>query len=217
MKKLIIIILAFLFILPSCGKKKYHTIVQGKCIDAGSKQPVEGVMIVLQDGVDASGPFHVDGKTSSDKKNIAYTDANGQFTVELKGEHLAALSAKKEGYTTYKEGYSEGEIILYGDGVYENEVIEMRAEAFFEGYFKNTTPNDLDTLFVKTFYFNSSTIDRNRVFIKEEISQFVVPYRGVGNSFYKFQLEFKRNDQWNTKLDSVFLKPFETNRDTIYY
>jgi hypothetical protein len=99
MKNILIVlsILLITLISFSCGKKKSQTtIVSGKVINFGSRAPVEGVLVILQDGVDASNGSVIDGKTSSDKKNTAYTNSNGEFRVELKGEYQPFLGLKKK-------------------------------------------------------------------------------------------------------------------------
>ncbi|GLR16485.1 hypothetical protein GCM10007940_11000 [Portibacter lacus] len=39
----------------------------------------------------------------------------------------------------------------------------------------------------------------------------------IGNFYFKYKLEYKRDGVWNTILDSVYIAKGETFRDTIYY
>lgn len=204
----------------SCRKKnKYHTVVKGKVINHGSKAPIEGVEVILQDGVNDPGLMEPGG-TSSDKKSVSYTDANGAFSVELKGEHLAYIGMRKEGYVfEYSNGGSVVGIKAYPEGIHENQVLEMKAEAFFDGYFQSLTPLSVDTLiadplsnetlnttgFKKTFYGVGPHKWRN------------TPYLVIGDMFLKIKLDYTRNGQWESRIDSVYIKSLETYTDTIYY
>ena len=97
---LILITPFFLFLFNSCFKQPYyHTIVEGKVINWGSKQPIDSVLVVLSDGISSGGGWvnlGNNGGTSSNKKNSVYTNKLGEFKVELTGEHQAILSLGKK-------------------------------------------------------------------------------------------------------------------------
>lgn len=143
MKGILSILLSWFLIIGACKKENsYHTTVSGKVINLGSNAPIEGVMVVLQDGVVLS------SNTSSDKKSTVYTDKNGNFRVELEGEHTPYLYPKKDKYSyQYIQGGAVIGLKPFSDGVFQNEVLEMKAEAYFEPWFKSKNDSYLtDTL-----------------------------------------------------------------------
>lgn len=228
------IILAISLLLPifnSCKKDAYHTIVEGKVVNWGSKQPIDSVLVTLKDGV-ASGGGWVDlgngGGTSSTKKSTVYTNEKGEFKVELSGENQAVLYLSKKGYTFHTQ---EGGIKGYSDGSFKNEVLEMEANAFFDPIFtsKNKT-YDSDTLIIKML---SQSRRENGVIFGDRygITGFGAtfkgigpfrysdryPYLSVGDSYQPFSVTLKQQGVTKTGIDSVFIKSLETYKDTVYY
>ncbi len=192
----------------------------------------------MKDGV-GSDFFGVSGNTSSDKRNETVTDANGEFTVSLTGEHGPALGVSKEGYDfnpDWNSGVAVG-VKLYGrgGGEYQNEVFEMKAQAGFNPIFKSTLPvKPTDSLVI---VFNGLRPDSpanlikyrlnsgwNKLYVGQQTSrfitttaleEFVVPT--TGDTYTEYQIAYTRDGQWYTKIDSVYIKSFETFADTIYY
>ena len=142
--KLISAISLFLLLaLLGCMDDEFTTTVSGKVVNFGSREPVEGACVYLKDGVGSSGVVIYEGNTSSDKRSEVLTDANGEFTVSLTGEYEAFLSVGKEGYQEFivaNEGAAVG-IKSYGfGGSYENQVLELKAEAYFNPLFESKIP-----------------------------------------------------------------------------
>ena len=213
----------------ACGDEEFTTTVSGKVINFGSKEPIEGVEVYLKDGIGSSF-FGVDGNTSSDKRNETVTDENGEFTVTLTGSYEAALSMGKEGYEfdpDWNDGVSVGvRGYGYGGGNYENQVFELKAEAYFRGVFENSgASSDQDTLNITLLSYKSLTsvmalVADENPFVGKGPFQFYGPSdkkRVVGDRYLRFKLEFTRDGVWQTKIDSVYIKSFETFADTIYY
>ena len=202
--------IAFFFL--SCKKDLNYTRIAGKVINIGSKQPIDSVLVILQDGV-ASDFFGTPGNTSSDRKNLAYTDKNGYFDVELEGEHRAYIGFKKDKYLyEYDEGGSVIGIKPYPEGTFLNEVFEMEAEAFFNGIFVNKQPNENDSLYLNvytTYYWSSDWLlvgtGPFRPFGEYEDEG----YLATGDKFSLIKLRFTRNNKWYTKIDSVYIKSLE--------
>ena len=145
----------------ACGDEEFTTTVSGKVVNFGSREPIEGAYVYLKDGVGSSGVVIVDGNTSSNKRSETLTNADGEFTVSLTGEHAAYLGVGKEGYQEFivaNEGAAVG-VKSYGfGGNYENQVLELKAEAFFNGAFANSSlSSDQDTLNITLLSYESLT------------------------------------------------------------
>lgn len=219
-----IVMLLLIHLTSSCDNKNIETtVVQGRIINAGTKEPIDSTKITINDGVDnASGGFNFDAgeKSSSDKKNVVYTNEEGEFTVEISGEHQAWIGVSKGGYSFYKSDRDNimGALLSYPYGVNSDVLIEMRADAKFEGFFKSTIPvNTTDTLIVFPLYYDNS-VDYYwyRLFVGKQVSKFVFG-SPIGDKYLRFIIEYQRNNTWNTKMDSVYISSFETYNDTIYY
>ncbi len=237
-KVVFIVTLPLLLGLSSCGDDEFTTTVSGKVVNFGSREPIEGAHVYLQDGVGASGVVIYEGNTSSGKRNETLTDANGEFTVSLTGEHIAYLSAGKENYQFIiaQEGAAVG-VKSYGrnGGNFENQVIELKAEAGFNPLFVSKVPIQPTDSIVVLFQDFKSNIPANQV--KEWLSngwselcvgqqncrlvptftleEYVAPM--IGDTYARYQIAYTRNGQWETKIDSVFVKSLEVYTDIIYY
>ena len=234
----LILIVAILLTLSSCMDDEFTTTVSGKVVNFGSREPIEGAYVYLKDGVGSSGVVIYDGNTSSSKRSEVLTDANGEFTVSLTGEYEAFLSVGKEGYQEFivaNEGAAVG-IKSYGfGGSYENQVLELKAEAGFNPLFVNTVPGQLtDSLIIFTDYtkpdvpanqlkdwlntgWNTLCVGEQncRVVSTASLDEHVI--LTTGDTYRVYQIAYTRNGQWETKIDSVYIKSFETFTDTIYY
>jgi len=218
-------IIALLVIAASCEKKERTTVVSGTVINAGSKQPIDSVLVTLLDGVSTAGEI-IPGNTTSGKKNVAYTDKEGNFRVEITGEYDAFIAFSKEKY----EAPSGGLITGVSSGVHQNMFFEMQSKAEFCGVFKSihSDPEELRIVFLDDGYpgdTNWSISGDNKVgnqlrFYGDKLIDICDRnklYYVYGDRFLKFRLRIKRNSIWETKVDSVYLKGFETYHDTIYY
>lgn len=211
--------------LLSCDRdEEFTTRVSGKVVNRYTQEPIEGAYVYLKDGVASSSPFDV-GSNASDQRSETYTDANGEFSVELTGEYQPALGVAKEGYEfdpDWTDRVGEG-IKLYGfeGGNYENQVLEMQAYAGFNPIFRSTVPvkaTDTLTMYLLT---KDLTIDfswSDYICVGEEVCDTgSTPYPAVGEQYFRYQLDYIRGGKKNTVIDSVFLKSLEIYTDTIYY
>ena len=213
--------------LSSCQDEEFTTSVSGKVVNHYTQEPIEGAYIYLKDGVGSSGVVIYDGNTSSDKRSEGHTDASGEFSLALTGEYPAYLGVSKEGYHEF-EADGVG-IKSYGrnGGTFENQIIELDAEAYFNGTFANSGASpDNDTLIVTLLSYESlasmmALVSDANPYIGEGPFLFC-PHCSdgklvVGDRYLRFKLEFNRDGQKQTKIDSVYIKSFETFTDTIYY
>ena len=238
----LILIVAILLTLSSCMDDEFTTTVSGKVVNFGSREPVEGAYVYLKDGVGSSGPIIYDGNTSSDKRSEVLTDANGEFTVSLTGEHAAYLGVVgPEGYQEFiiAEGGAAVGVKSYGfGGNYENQVLELKAEAGFNPLFVNTIlgqPTDSLIILYQDIRRDlpANQIKRrlnsgwNTLYVGQQASRFISADNPeelnkpvaptTGDTYTPYQIAYTRNGQWVTKIDSVYIKSFETFTDTIYY
>src|SRR5690554_6441571 len=111
MKKQVLLLFITLCVVISisCKKKEGDYIVEGKIINAGSKEPIDSVSVVLRGGDPYNpGPFMSGSKRNLPNNNYTstYTDENGYFNLIIEDERQAYI-------TWYKEGYKYG--IVYKD------------------------------------------------------------------------------------------------------
>ena len=226
-----------LFILFACGDDEFTTTVSGKVVNFGSGEPIEGARVILQDGVGTSG-YGINSETSSDRRSRTLTDANGEFTVSLTGEFEAFLSVGKEAYQAFivaNQGAAVGAKSYGFGGNYENQVLELKAEAGFNPIFESTVPvlptDSLVIIFQGTRrdlpadqLRHGHNIGWNRTYVGQQTSRFITNVSldeevvlTTGDTYAEYQIAYTRNGQWESKIDSVYVKSFEIFTDTIYY
>ena len=120
-------------------------------------------------------------------------------------------------------------------GTYESQVLELKAKAGFNPLFVNTVPvQPTDSLIIFTDYtkpdvpanqlkdwlntgWNTLCVGEQtcRVVSTASLDERVI--LTTGDTYRVYQIAYTRNGQWETKIDSVYIKSFETFTDTIYY
>ena len=234
MKTTIIYILILSLIVISCTSEPEEktTIVSGIVINKGSRKPVEGIIVHLRDGVGSSGFTLINSQTSSGKIAEFITNSKGEFVVEITGIYTPFLSvATPVGYDDWiydgvgVRGFKPGST---NEGI----VLEIVTNAQFCGIFKSKSPADslkidiLDYSDINKSYYISTLSHKNycdgMVCSKSDsplyfCENWILFGREIGDRYLRFKLYIKRNNLWQSKIDSVYLKGFETYRDTIYY
>lgn len=216
MKPPFLVLLALLFFGTSCDEKMHTTIVSGKVINAGSKQPIDSVLVTLLDGVSTAGEF-IPGNTTSGLKNVAYTDKEGNFRVEITGEYNAYLALSKARY----EAPNGGLITSVSEGLHENMVYEMKAYSYFNPLIVPINPVSYSKFCPA--YFSAYLSDYNcesgweASLGNSPEHPYSIGFLTFGDMFQIYKIEFSRNNVDYTIIDSVFIKSFETFSDTIYY
>src|SRR5690554_3030913 len=218
--KLKVILLMIIVTILSCKKKEGDYIVEGKIINAGSKEPIDSVSITLRGGYPYnSGPFlqGMNDDPANDNFSSTYTDENGYFKLIIEDERQAYI-------TWYKEGYNHGIVTKNGKELYNNNdvvsispygkhyvTIEYEAECSFFPVFKkigNNSDNDTMKVFVRTRelgdlanaekYPNEIYYGKSPFIFDKYSAQYY-----VGDSFVYYKLLFTDNGEWHTKIDSV--------------
>ena len=227
-----IFICLFTLIIQSCekNKDKGDFNIEGKVINIGSNEPIDSVLVILYGGNPLNNPLMPDFNDNPPNGNndTAYSDINGKFYLEIRNESAAFLGWRKE-------GYKDGEIVWYTDNFdtklnasgnkffttgSKTILIEYKAECTFNSIFKKIGVNsDNDTLIVSiTDYKHPTSFSDPRIYYGK--SPFIFNRdRGycIGDEYFYFKLEYTDIGIWKTKIDSVYVKSFETYSDTIYY
>jgi len=102
--------------LGSCKKEVGTVIVEGRVINVGTQQPIEGVTVVIENEVSFT-PGHLDS---------TFTNANGEFHIELENEESAWIYLRKEGYTFQSSSLNNvvGYLTSYPNGTTDNVVLQ---------------------------------------------------------------------------------------------
>lgn len=198
------------------------TIVEGIVVNSGTKEPIEGVLVSLLDG---SGYASAPDNHSSGKANRVETDENGAFRVEITGIYHTSLAVGKRGYSWEHviDGAVQGSR-PFSEGLHENVVLEMDADAFFAPVLKSKESLKDDEMVSIEPSVYDDTKDFSRTGDIHECKGEILclafenrPYRGIGDKYLVYQLKYTRNATEFVLIDSVYIKSFETYRDTLSY
>jgi len=202
----------------SC-EKTYTTHASGIVIDKDTRQPIDGAIVSIQDGVGISGTewFDSNSKYSSGRKVITYTDSDGYFSLLLKDhEYPPFLGVMKDGYSGFiLEGSGWGEEIKglnYGEN--SDLVLVGTSTRPGEGYilkaftFKAIENFDYVAICALSYF-------RCKSFTSSEPIN--VSFYVLENSYFPYAISYSRNNEQKMKIDSIFIYNIETPVDTIYF
>jgi hypothetical protein len=214
-KNIICLILSILMF--SCNKKDELTITvaEGYIYHSGTKKPLEGVKVLICDGL----PYSHNG---SNRRDSILTDVAGFFHVILQAEEPVLYLYKKDFTFEYEvEGAVIG-IVPLNIGNNLNLRFELDAWAYFRpkcyyaifledqdtSYFSDYCANFISTEFKigkgpHILYSDDYSWDKGRL--------------AKGDKFFHYWLKYQLNRIWNIKEDSVYITSFTTYSDTIYY
>ncbi len=205
----------------NCAKLTFKTIIEGKVINFGSREPIENVEVGLKDGIVASGL--IDLNTSSDKESITYTDKNGEFYIEINGRDRAFLSMGKENYSFDPDWYDNLAVGVkgYDNGHFKDQVFEMKANAYFKPTLKSKDITYYyDTVIFEIVYYSDcygwSCNGWDRIYIGE--GPFCsLEFLSIGHTYQPYRITLMRQGKKTVKVDSVFMISLETYDKIIYY
>ncbi|MFT4753401.1 MAG: hypothetical protein ACI85Q_000942 [Salibacteraceae bacterium] len=215
MKKTIgILVVIALATLASCKKEVGNVIVEGRVINVGTQQPIKGVTVVIENEVSFT-PSHLDS---------TFTNANGEFRIELPNEEAAWVYLRKDGWTFHSSSLSNvtGYLTYYPVGTTSNVKLEMYPDARFDGKFLSTTPSPSDSFYFNplTYYGSINYGGGGRLYFGESPYDVSSGDDGSlirGDLYYRYGINYTKNGEWFVKVDSVYVGAFETFTDTIYY
>lgn len=226
MKKIIkLLFIASFAIITGCEREKLTT-VEGKVVNAGSKEPIDSVLVVLQDGLSGGGMLGGGHTTGDGSVKSVYTDANGHFKISMVSES-PFFYAKKDHYNFLNPRDGSHEITGLGRGETYNFTVEMEAEADFAPILKpkdGGTNNDIIKFLDGYTYplwadfeqYGSST--SQKFYGKGPFKLFEnASSNAIGDKYRTFKIGLWRNNDSIIKVDSVYIKSFTTFTDTIYY
>jgi hypothetical protein len=219
MKTQLMISILLLFTIIGC-KKDNTTTVEGTIVNSGTKEPLDSVMVVLQDGIAAGGALGGGNTVGNGSRVTTYTKANGYFKISIQSES-PFLGIKKDRYSTDigMESFKSG-------GNYSVR-LEMDAEAYFQPILKSkdggTTDDIVKFLDGYTYpiwadfeQYGSSTSEK--FYGKGPFSLYHTSSPNAKGDIYRtFKIGLWRNNDVIIKIDSVYIKSFTTFKDTIYY
>ncbi|MGK0285233.1 MAG: hypothetical protein ACI9GM_000266, partial [Salibacteraceae bacterium] len=212
---LFIIGLLCLIFFSSCKKEVGNVIVEGRVINVGTQQPIEGVTVVIENEVSFT-PSHLDS---------TFTNANGEFRIELPNEEDAWIYLRKDGYTFHSSSLNNvtGYLTYFPVGTTSGVKLEMYPDAWFDGKFLSTNPSSNDSLYYKPLtYSGSINYGGGGIRLLRGVGPFDVSSADIGSLirgdlYYRYGLNYTKNGEWFVKVDSVYVGAFETFMDTIYY
>ena len=203
----------------SCEKKGYTTTATGIVIDSRTRQPIDGVVVFIQDGLGPAGlEWNKANARFFPKKVTAYTDSTGYFSLSLKDhENPPLLGAGRK-------GYDFGVLRMLHSGKNSDLVIEGKPSKYMiEGYL------------LKEFTFialeKSDSVSICRRGYEDRIdfgdcSGYMIPSKPIEkvsffvleNRYATFSIHFNRNNEWIYKTTySVFVYDLKTPVDPMYY
>jgi hypothetical protein len=201
----------------SCNKSKNYTSVNGKVINIITKQPVDSVEVLLCDGLRAVG-----GNNENENCKTTFTDNEGNFKIDIESDEALLYFSKLDYvFNHYVEGSVDGVITPFT--VNKNHIVEIEPKCGFAPWFLNNQSSQYDTLITNIgqnyrykYSFHPSNDDY--YYGKGPFKLDNLGYKiYVGDMYVIYRLRYKRNGNWNEKIDSVFVAQGKVYEDTIRY
>jgi hypothetical protein len=215
-----------LLLVASCKKEDKPTkttSIEGKVINSGSKEPVEGVLVTLQDGISSGGGIFETSNVGSGKQLTTYTIKDGSFKISIKGDY-PFLSLTKTGYhfNVLVEGALQNVKQYTAGGTYKNEILGLLAIAYFNPTFISKNCIETDSIFFDAgnsiplaFKKTGFLLFSNR---PDKLNQGGKGLYANGDFYYYYWMKYQIKGVWQPdRIDSVYIKSFTTYTDTIYY
>lgn len=213
MKQVIVLLTTIAFFLLACKEdEKAVTTIQGTVVNIGSKEPVDSVMVVA-----------VDGANNEKAQVIKYTDTRGKFNVSIEGNN-PCIYLVKEGYrfVVFSEGHGSSENFkAFAAGeTFNNEVLELWADAYFKPIFVKKDCNPSDSTYIDEGNNIPLGFQKTTFLIQgcEPIDRWSINgTKGIGDTYFHYWIKYQIQGVWNERIDSVYIPSFTTYTDTIYY
>jgi hypothetical protein len=201
--------------LISCNKGKEVTRVYGRALHKNTLAPIPNTEIRISS---------FDFPLSTYEPIIANTDVNGNYYLELvtKKDNGIALEAYNKDYIRVgsniaTDNNDETKILLPSGNVYKNKEFYFLPIAKFAGVFNfNLDKIDKNSAHVSISKF-SNWRDNLRLENDGTVNPFPDGLKVAGDSFIRINIDFIKEGQFVTIQDSVYIKGFETFKDTLRY
>jgi hypothetical protein len=206
-----------------CKKKTPVTHVNGTVINTGTKQPIAGILVVMQDGVGNN-----TGGLSPGSKNVGSgatqqitTSADGRFSFSFQGEAPVIWAEHTQYRFLNPNGAYEIYTMVAGKD-YSNLQLTMDAYAWFNPILKGHNSDKTDSmllvggeLLIPPMGGGYFTYEGNGPY------KFTEGLKGLiarGDLYYPYGIKWQEHGVWQAgRTDSVYIKSFAIYTDTIYY
>jgi hypothetical protein len=218
-----IYIILYLFAFVGCKKQTPTTHVDGVVVNGGTKQPIAGILVVIQDGVgnNTSGLFPGSSNVGTGATQQITTGVDGKFNFTFKGEE-PVIWAEKEQYDFINPNGAAEIYPLIAGKMYNNLQLTMDAYAWFNPILKGRNSINIDTVLV---------VGGSRLippmgggyftYLGNGPNKFGYTVKGLlasGDFYYPYGIKWQEYGVWQKgRIDSVYIKSFTTYIDTIYY
>ncbi len=216
--KTILNIIVCMTLLAGCEKEEPETTISGVVVNYGTLKPIDSVLVTVISGA-GKGTFG-DTKGSGNEVSV-YTDKDGKFTINIKGDNLF-LYLRKDKYWYDEEIF--GAYKSYTAGTTNtNELFKLKAISYFEGLFYCKDCLATDSVYlIDGFYINNGVVTGgmgNELHIGNGPFDYGFRRRiREGDCYFEFGIKSQKKGIWQPLIiDSVYIKSFETFTDTIYY
>jgi hypothetical protein len=223
MRNIHILFLITAAVVLGCKKKTPITHVSGIVVNIGTKQPVTGALVVIQDGVgnNTGGLFPGSSNVGSGATQQITTGANGHFNFDFQGE-APFIWVEKEQYRFVNPNGAFEIYSLSAGKTYTNLQLTLVAYAWFNPILKGHNCVSTDIVWIVG---GSSLIPPMGggylTFNGNGPTKFSEAGRGLlasGDWYYPYGIKWQEHGVWQAgRIDSVYIKSFTTYTDTIYY
>lgn len=224
MRKFLYLTYVLVLALTGCEKDKIlTTTVSGTVIDYGDGTPVVGITVRMKDGIKLSDPLFGETGDFSGGINETLTDDEGNFALSIEGKNSAAVAPVAQNANDYWN-YDQGETAVsnsfngYKNGTLtEGEIFRMKSKAYCGMKFQNSQ-NVKDSIRFDNLnadlspdlsHINIQPTFRSNLILRDRTT--------IGNMYFRYKFEFKRDGKWNNIIDSVYVAKGDTIKDVVYY
>ena len=218
-----LLLVLFISLSTSCIKRDFE--IKGVVINKSTGLVMEGVKVVLQDGLEGQDSFI--GGTEPENFDSVFSNSNGKFKVSIRtSSSNGFIYGQKDGYRQITEqGTIQG--VNRIDDKNDSYIIEMEGYAYFNSPFQKNSgaEKSTDSLIFAILSYEDLKVNLNYydTKIKKGKSPFYFwdensPVGCKGDRYLRYKLEWTTDGIWHNKIDSVYIPTSkEVYKETIYY
>ena len=209
-----------------CKNKKIPiTQVSGTVVNSGTKQPIAGILVVIQDGVgnNTSGLFSGSKNVGSGATQQITTGSDGRFNFTFQGE-APIIWAEHDQYRFLNPNGAYEIYPMTAGKDYSNLQLTMDAYAWFNPVLKGHNCLQSDSVLVLG---TRGYLPRGKggggyfTYSGNGPSKFGYSGEGLiarGDFYCPYGIQWQEHGVWQAgRIDSVYIKSFTTYTDTIFY
>lgn len=219
-----------IFLIAGCEEPERTYRVSGIVRNWGSKQPMEGATVAIQDFL-AAGSIRDELRATPGRYFEVLTDANGYFELSIKSRENVFVWAGMDGPKHYSFDPNHTDGISIGvrgvsPGNNAGLILELQSYTTFNPLFQkkvNRLPTDSVYIGMGSWFRPFGIIDYNTepyvgegpfYYARREDSDWPLT---VGDVYILYKIKQKINGVWMEKLDSVYVPGQINYNETIYY